>query len=369
MVDISLTKVSLFGNKTQKKEDFTSSEPSDDSISLTINAGEFVTLVGPVNNGKTQILRIIAGLTELISGSVLFGGKPLNEFSPNYEKMAMVFQSQALYPHLTVRQNLEFGLKMVNLSRETINARTSEIADLLGITNIMDTKPRTLSGSQKQLVAIARAFVKRPQVLIFDEPLSELDSQLKVKIQSTIRRFCINHQATVIYATRNPSEAMTLGDRIVCMIDGKIHQIGTNHELYNKPVNETVARFISYPEMNFLEFETEDDGNERILHLINADCSIRVPQAFKKIISSYAKAKIGIRAENLKIVQETENTIPMIVEMQEYVGSQSILYVSHEQQTLAVEVPLSENYELGETVHIELAENGIHLFADGKFVI
>jgi len=367
MVDISLNQVLLSG-KEQRKEDFTGSA-SDDGITLKINAKEFVTLVGPVNNGKTRILRIIAGLSELTSGSVLFDGKPLSKFSPSYDKIAMVFQSQALYPHLTVRQNLEFGLKMVNLSRETINARTSEIADLLGITGIMEVKPRTLSGSQKQLVAIARAFVKRPQVLIFDEPLSELDSQLKVKIQSTIRRFCINHQATVIYATRNPSEAMTLGDRIVCMIDGKIHQIGTNHDLYNKPVNETVARFISYPEMNFLEFETEEENNERVLNLINANCTIRIPQAFKKIISSYTKAKIGIRAENLKIVQEKPNTIPMIVEMQEYLGSQSILYVSHEQQTLAVEVALSESYELGETVHIELAENGIHLFADGKFVI
>ena len=368
MVEITLNQVSLLG-KGQKKEDFTGIASFDEGVSLKINAGEFVTLVGPVNNGKTRILRIIAGLSELTSGSVLFGGKPLSEFSPNYDKIAMVFQSQALYPHLTVRQNLEFGLKMVNLSRETINARTSEIADLLGITGIMEIKPRNLSGSQKQLVAIARAFVKRPQVLIFDEPLSELDSQLKVKIQSTIRRFCINHQATVIYATRNPSEAMTLGDRIVCMIDGTIHQIGTNHDLYNKPVNETVARFISYPEMNFLEFETGEENNEYILNLIHANCTIHAPKVFKKIIGSYPKAKIGIRAENLKIVPEKPNTIPMVVEMQEYVGSQSILYVSHEHQTLAVEVPLSENYELGETVHIELAENGIHLFADGKFVI
>ncbi|MCL2207185.1 MAG: ABC transporter ATP-binding protein [Fibromonadales bacterium] len=368
MVDISLNQISLSG-RDYKKETFASAMSSVDGISLTIKAGEFVTLVGPVNNGKTRMLRIIAGLTEPDSGTVYFNGKPLNEFSPTYDKIAMVFQSQALYPHLTVRKNLEFGLKMANLSKETINARISEITDLVGISSIMDIKPRELSGSQRQLAAIARAFVKRPQVLIFDEPLSELDSQLKVKIQSTIRRFCINHQATVIYATRNPSEAMTLGDRIVCMIDGKIQQIGTNHELYNKPVNETVARFISYPEMNFLEFDTVLENNERMLHLVNASCFIRIPQIFREIINSYPKAKIGIRAENLKIVQEKPNTIPMVVEMQEYLGSQSILYVSHEHQTLAVEVPLSESYELGETVYIELAENGIHLFADGKFVI
>ncbi len=368
MVDISLVQI-LFSGKSSKKEDFFDNISVLDGISLDIKAGEFLTLVGPVNNGKSRILRIIAGLTEPDSGTVLFNGKNLSEFSPNYEKIAMVFQSQALYPHLTVRKNLEFGLKMANLSRDTINARISEIADLLDISEILDIKPRQLSGSQKQLAAIARAFVKRPQVLIFDEPISELDSQLKIKIQSIIRRFCINQQATVIYATRNPSEAMTLGDRIVCISDGKIQQIGTNYELYNKPVNEIVARFISYPEMNFLEFETKEENNSRVLYLTNASCSIPVPKAFEKIIEPYPKTKIGIRAENLKIVPEKPNTIPMIVEMQEYVGSQSILHVSREHQTLAVEVPLSESYELGETVHIEFAESGIHLFADGKFIL
>ena len=368
MVEISLVQVSFY-RKSPKKEDLFDNIAASGGISLDINAGEFLTLVGPVNNGKSRILRIIAGLTEPDSGTVLFNGKTMNEFSPNYDKIAMVFQSQALYPHLTVRKNLEFGLKMASLSKDTINARISEITDLLDISEILDLKPRHLSGSQKQLTAIARAFVKRPQVLIFDEPISELDSQLKVKIQSIIRRFCINLQATVVYATRNPSEAMTLGDRIVCINKGGVQQIGTNYDLYNKPVNETVARFISYPEMNFLEFETKEENNLRILNLINASCSIPVPQAFEKIIESYPKAKIGIRAENLKIVPEKPNTIPMIVEMQEYVGSQSILHVSHEHQTLAVEVPLNDSYELGETVHIEFAENGIHLFADGKFVI
>lgn len=367
MVDISLIQVSF--NENFGKKDAIDSMSVTDGMSIDIKAGEFLSLVSPVNNGKTRLLKVIAGLTEPDSGTVLFNGKPLKEFSPNYDKMAMVFQSQALYPHLNVRENLEFGLKMAGSSKETINARIAEIADLLGITNIMNVKPRNLSGSQKQLTAIARAFIKRPQLLIFDEPLSELDSQLKVKIQSIIRRFCMNLQATVVYATRNPSEAMTLGDRVVCIHDGKIQQIGTSHELYNKPVNETVARFIGYPEMNFLEFETAEENNQRILNLVNASCSIQIPQVFENIIESYPKAKIGIRSENLKVVPEKPNTIPMIVEMQEYVGSQSIIYVSHEQQTLAVEVPLNESYELGETVHIELAEDGIHLFADGKFVI
>jgi ABC-type sugar transport system ATPase subunit len=369
MVNVSLVQVSFF-NKNFKKENVIDSMFAASGISLDINSGEFLALVGPVNNGKSHLLRIIAGLTEPYSGMVLFNGKPLGEYSPDYRKMAMVFQSQALYPHLTVRENLEFGLKMVNLSKETINARIAEVTDLLNLSSILNTKPGYLSGSQKQLAAIARAFVKRPQILIFDEPISELDSQLKIKIQSIIRRFCINLQATVIYATHNPSEAMTLGDRIVYIENGKIQQIGTSNEFYDKPVNETVARFISYPEMNFLEFETGEENDLPVLNLINtASCSIPIPQVFEKIIESHPKAKIGIRAENLKIVPEKPNAIPMVVEMQEYVGSQSFLHVSNKNQTLAVEVPLNEDYDLGKTVHIELTENKIHLFADGNFVI
>jgi len=362
MVNISLDRITLYEKDYEE-------ESLANNISLDIKAGEFLALIAPGNNGKSRILRIIAGLVKPDSGTVLFNGLSLSEFSPNYGKLAMVFQSQALYPHLTVRKNLEFGLKIANMPKETINARIIEITDLLDISNLLDLTPKKLSNSQKQLVAIARAFIKRPQVLIFDEPISELDSHLKVKVQSIIRRFCINLQATVIYATHNPSEAMTLGDRIVCMDRGKIQQIGTSYELYNKPANETVARFIGYPEMNFLEFETNEESNYKILNLINASYSIPAPKVFMEIIQSHTKAKIGVRAENLKIVSEKPNAIPMIVEMQEYMGSQSILYVAREHQTLAVEILLNERYEIGETVYIELAESEIHLFADGKIVI
>jgi ABC-type sugar transport system ATPase subunit len=359
MVNISLDKVTLYGKN--------SSDALVSDISIDIKAGEFLALVAPISNGKTHILRIIAGLTEPSSGTVLFNGKSLSEFSPNYENLAMVLQSQALYPHLNLRKNLEFGLKIANLPKEAINARITEITNLLGISNLLDLNPKHLSSSQKQLAAIARAFVKRPQVLILDEPISELDSRLKIKIQSIIRRFCINLQATVIYATHNPSEAMTVGDRIVCMSEGKIQQIGTNYELYSRPANETVARFIGYPEMNFLEFEIGSDYN--VLNLVNASYSITVPKKIEEIIKCHKKAKIGIRAENLRIVPEKPNAIPMVVEMQEHMGSQSILYVSREQQTLAVEISLNDHYELGDTVYIEFLENGIHLFADGKIVI
>jgi ABC-type sugar transport system ATPase subunit len=362
MVNILLNHITLYG-KGAKKETLL------DDVFLEIKAGEFVTVVGPTNSGKSRILRIIAGLTEPSYGDVLFGGKSLTEFSPNYEKMAMVFQSQALYPHLTVRQNLEFGIKLANLSKETIHARVAEIADLLDIAETLDKLPRALPDSKKQLVAIARAFVKRPQVLIFDEPISELDSKMKAKIQSIIRRFCISLQATVVYATHNPGEAMTLGDRVICLDNGKVQQVGTNQELYNYPANEIVARFIAYPEMNFIDFETRMENGQCLLDLISASYSIQVPKAFEKIMESYSKAKIGIRAENLKIVPEKLNAIPMIVEMQEYFGSQSILHVSRDHQTLAVEIPLNERYELGETVYVELTEDGSHLFADGKFII
>jgi ABC-type sugar transport system ATPase subunit len=362
MVNISLNRITLYGKEPNK-------EILLNDISLDVKAGEFITLTGPINSGKSRILRIVAGLNEPDSGNVLFNGKNLSEFSPKYENLAMVFRSQALYPHLTVRKNLEFGLKLAGIQKSIINTRVAEMEDLLDISKIMDLKPAALPISEKQLVALARAFVKHPQVLILDEPISELDSQSKTKVQSIIKRFCINLQATVMYATHNPSEAMTLSNRIVCLNRGRIQQIGTNYDLYNQPANEYVAGFIGYPEMNFIEFETIEENNNRVLNLINANFSIEIPQILKKVMEYYPKAKIGIRAENLKITSEKPNAIPMIVEMQEYAGSQSIIYVSREHQTLAVEVPLSKRYELGETVHVELEEDKIHLFAKGKLVI
>jgi len=363
MVNISLNRITLY-EKGQNKEVLLN------DISLDIKAGEFITLTGPINSGKSRILRIVAGLTEPDSGSVLFNGKSLSEFSPKYENLAMVFRSQALYPHLTVRRNLEFGLKLANIPKSTINTRVAEIEDLLDIADIMDLKPAVLPISKKQIVALARAFVKHPQVLILDEPISELDSQSKIKIQSIIKRFCINLQATVMYATHNPSEAMTLSNRIVCINKGIIQQVGTNYELYNQPVNESVASFIGYPEMNFIEFEKVEEGGRRTLNFINANCSVEIPQKLVSIIENYPKAKIGIRAEHLKICpEESPYTVSMIVEMQEYVGSQSIIYVSREHQTLAVEVPMNKRYELGETVYVEPKGSELHLFAKGKFVI
>jgi len=363
MVNISLNRITLYGKGPSR-------EILLNDVSLDVKPGEFITLTGPINSGKSRILRIIAGLTEPDSGTVLFNGKSLSEFSPKYENIAMVFRSQALYPHLTVRKNLEFGLKLANISKNIISTRVSEIENLLDISSIMDLKPAALPVSQRQLVALARAFVKHPQVLILDEPISELDSLSKIKIQSIIKRFCINLQATVMYATHNPSEAMTLSNRIVCLNKGRTQQIGTNYELYNQPANESVASFIGYPEMNFIEFKTVEENNHVTLNFINADYSVEVPPKLRNVLNDYTKAKIGIRAEHLKIVsEESPYTIPMIVEMQEYAGSQSIIYVSREHQTLAVEVPMNRRYELGETVYVEPVEHEIHLFSNGKLVL
>ncbi|GBU23703.1 sugar ABC transporter ATP-binding protein [Fibrobacteria bacterium R8-3-H12] len=362
MVNISLNRITLYGKGSNK-------EILLNDVSLDVKAGEFITLTGPVNSGKSRILRIVAGLTEPDSGTVLFNGKSLGEFSPKYENLAMVFRSQALYPHLTVRKNLEFGLKLANIPKNIINTRIAEIEGLLNISDIIDLKPSALPVSQRQLVALARAFVKHPQVLILDEPISELDSQSKIKIQSVIKRFCINLQATVMYATHSPSEAMTLSNRIVCLNKGKIQQVGTNYELYNQPANESVASFIGYPEMNFIEFETKEENNHLTLHFINANYSVEVPQKLRNVLDHYTRAKIGIRAENLKITSDGPYAVPMIVEMQEYADSQSIIYVSRENQTLAVEVPLNKRYELGETVYVEPEESELHLFAKGKLVL
>ncbi|MDR0515452.1 MAG: ABC transporter ATP-binding protein [Fibromonadaceae bacterium] len=362
LVAISMSNMRLYENNRGENLEL-------DGFSMDIKGAEFLVLLGPAGCGESAMLRVIAGLMEPTSGTVLFNEKNINEFSPDYRNMAMVFQSQALYPHMSVYKNLEFGLKLANLSKEIISARIAETANLVCISDILDLTPKQLAKPQKQLVAIARALVKRPQVLLLDNPISELDSQLKVKMQSIIKRFCLNTQATVVYATHTPSEAMTLGDRIAYMEKGEVLQIGTSYELYNNPKSEDIARFISYPEMNFLEFETKVEKERYILNLANASYSMPAPKFYEKFAKSYPKAKIGIRAEHLKIVEENQNAIPMIVEMQEFFGSSSILYVSRNSQSLAVEIPLNENYKVGETVFVEFDNNNLHFFADGKFIV
>jgi multiple sugar transport system ATP-binding protein len=221
-------------------------------LSFEVRDKEFLVLVGPSGCGKSTLLRMIAGLEEISSGELRIGGRLCNDVAPKDRDIAMVFQNYALYPHMTVGENLAFGLKLRKLPKAEINQRVSEAAEMLGITPYLSRKPKALSGGQRQRVALGRAIVRKPKVFLFDEPLSNLDAKMRVQMRVEISRLSAQLQTTMIYVTHDQTEAMTMGHRIVCMKDGVIQQSGTPMELYSRPANKFVAGFIGMPPMNFL---------------------------------------------------------------------------------------------------------------------
>ncbi len=226
---------------------------SVNDVSLTINDKEFVVLVGPSGCGKSTTLRMIAGLEEITEGQIYIDGKLVNDISPKDRNIAMVFQNYALYPHMTVYDNMAFGLKLRKFSKEEIKQRVSEAAKILGLEEYLNRKPKALSGGQRQRVAVGRAIVRKPKVFLFDEPLSNLDAKLRVQMRTEISKLHKRLDATMIYVTHDQIEAMTMGDRIVIMEGGIVNQVDTPLNLYNKPINRFVAGFIGSPAMNFID--------------------------------------------------------------------------------------------------------------------
>jgi ABC-type sugar transport system ATPase subunit len=221
-------------------------------LNLEIDSGEFISLVGPSGCGKSTILRMVAGLEDLTAGEIKIGGRVVNRVSPKDRGLAMVFQNYALYPHMTVRQNLGFALKLAKVDSKEAASRIQETSEILGLQELLDRKPSQLSGGQKQRVAMGRAMVRRPKVLLFDEPLSNLDAQLRIKVRSEIAHLHKKLRSTVIYVTHDQVEAMTLSDRIVVLNRGNLEQVGAPLEVYHKPRTRFVASFIGTPPMNFI---------------------------------------------------------------------------------------------------------------------
>src|SRR5690606_7268902 len=227
---------------------------------FTVEDGEFVVLVGPSGCGKSTLLRMIAGLEEITAGTLRIGARVVNDLPPKARDIAMVFQEYALYPHMTVRENLSFGLRMRKYPKAEIEARVQEAAAILGIGDMLDRKPKQLSGGQRQRVAVGRAIVRKPAVFLFDEPLSNLDAKLRVQMRTEIAKLHDRLGATMVYVTHDQVEAMTMGDRIVVLRDGEIQQIDTPLHLYDHPANQFVAGFIGSPAMNFVAGEVVAEG-------------------------------------------------------------------------------------------------------------
>lgn len=269
-----------------------------DDVNFEVKNKEFVVLVGPSGCGKSTTLRMIAGLEEVSEGGIHIDGKVVNDVPPKDRDIAMVFQNYALYPHMTVYDNMAFGLKLRKYPKKEIKQRVFEAAELLGIKEYLDRKPKALSGGQRQRVAVGRAIVRKPKVFLFDEPLSNLDAKLRVQMRTEIIRLHDRLKATMIYVTHDQIEAMTMGDRIVVLRDGKVQQIDTPLHLYNHPRNKFVAGFIGSPAMNFMEVTVHKNKK---LTIDEGRLKIELPDKFKTSLEPYVGKKVtfGIRPEDI----------------------------------------------------------------------
>lgn len=338
-------------------------------FNLSINDREFVIFVGPSGCGKSTTLRMIAGLEEITSGEIRIGDRVVNDLNPKDRDIAMVFQNYALYPHMSVYDNMAFGLKLRKASKSEIKQKVTEAAEILGITELLERKPRALSGGQRQRVALGRSIVRQPTVFLMDEPLSNLDAKLRVQMRTEISKLHQKLQTTFIYVTHDQTEAMTMADRIVVMKDGVIHQVDTPHNIYENPVNMFVASFIGSPQMNFLNVRLDDGGKNLILESQN----ISIPMPVHRMIRLPDSAKrdesfiLGIRPEHLvldskEIRQRQLPVFHTITEVSETMGAESFLYLKHKKGLLTARVNGNSPLKPGEPVELAFDPEKIHLF-------
>lgn len=300
-----------------------SDKPAVDQLDLEIQDGEFLVLVGPSGCGKSTSLRMLAGLEDVNSGRIFIGDKDVTDVQPKNRDIAMVFQNYALYPHMTVRENMGFALKIAGTPRDEINKRVEEAARILDLEPYLDRKPKALSGGQRQRVAMGRAIVRKPQVFLMDEPLSNLDAKLRVQTRTQIASLQRELGVTTVYVTHDQTEALTMGDRIAVLAGGLLQQVGTPQEMYERPANEFVAGFIGSPAMNLGKFKVE--GN--VAKLGTAEVPLSQATLDAMVPEDEGKITIGFRPEGLEVVSaETENTIPIEVEFVEELGSDAYIY-------------------------------------------
>jgi multiple sugar transport system ATP-binding protein len=297
-------------------------------LNLEIRDGEFMVLVGPSGCGKTTSLRMIAGLEEISDGRLLIGDKVVNDIAPKDRDIAMVFQSYALYPHMTVRDNLAFGLKLRKVPKADIEKRVAEAAGILSLEKLLDRKPKELSGGQRQRVALGRAIVREPAVFLMDEPLSNLDAKLRVQTRAEIARLHQRLGVTTVYVTHDQVEAMTMGQRIAVMSEALLQQVGTPQELYDHPANRFVAGFIGSPAMNFIDVTLDRSGDRPML---NAErLSIPLPDRFRDAVSgSSGRLVLGIRPEHFDLAgtDAPGGTIATQADVVEYLGNEELIHI------------------------------------------
>jgi multiple sugar transport system ATP-binding protein len=336
-------------------------------VDLVVEDGEFVVLVGPSGSGKSTTLRIIAGLESLTSGTLSIGDRVVNDVPPNERDIAMVFQSYALYPHMSVYENMAFALHLRRTPRAEIDARVREAARILGITAVLDRRPRQLSGGQRQRVAIGRAIVRQPRVFLFDEPLSNLDAKLRVQMRREIARIRRELSATVVYVTHDQVEAMTLGDRIVVMNEGRVEQIGSPLELYDHPHTLFVATFIGSPAMNIVDGSPRFGARAQFVATDDETFVIPLtPMQTERIAgASVERLAAGIRPEDVHVaVEPTPSEVPIaaVVDAAEPLGNEVLVYLRTGTQDLTARTDAARLPRVGERLHVTIDPTRVHYF-------
>ncbi len=330
-------------------------------VDLDIGHGEFVVFVGPSGCGKSTLLRMIAGLEEISGGELRIDGLRMNEVPPAKREIAMVFQSYALYPHMTVYKNLSFGLETAGLKKAAIDERVMRAARKLQIEDYLQRKPKALSGGQRQRVAIGRAIVREPKLFLFDEPLSNLDAELRVQMRVELSKLHDDLGATMIYVTHDQVEAMTMADRIVVLRAGRIEQAGSPLELYNRPANQFVAGFIGSPKMNFMPASVQVGSSGSLQLNIPGGGSMSLP-ASSVTAQPARNVVLGIRPEHITI---GEGGMPLVVNLAEQLGGNTVLYGTlGSGQALVVQIVGQAQTKRGETVPLKCPPEKCHVFDD-----
>ena len=339
------------------------------SINLHINDGEFIAFVGPSGCGKSTLLRMVCGLEDITSGEMSIDGERVNDWPPNERRVGMVFQSYALYPHMTVRENMAFGLKLMKANQGLIQERVTEAARTLQLEALLDRKPKAMSGGQRQRVAIGRSIVQQPRVFLFDEPLSNLDVALRVQMRQELARLHRRLKTTSVYVTHDQIEAMTLADRIVVLsplakdADSNLEQVGKPLELYHHPRNLFVAGFIGSPKMNFFDGVIEQPGDEQTLVRLTTGEMLRV-FADSSSAKQQERVVVGIRPEHTQAETDQGNAVEGRIEALERLGAESFIYMGHDtiREHFIVRVEDSRHRDEDTNIKVELPPQHCHLF-------
>ena len=335
-------------------------------FNLEVKDKEFIVFVGPSGCGKSTTLRMIAGLEEITTGELWIDDRLVNEKAPKDRDIAMVFQSYALYPHMSVYENMAFGLRLRKIPKDEIDKKVKAAAEKLGLTTYLDRKPKALSGGQRQRVALGRAIVRNPKVFLMDEPLSNLDAKLRVQMRGEIIKLHTGLASTTIYVTHDQIEAMTMASRIVVMKDGYVQQVGAPKEIYDNPVNMFVAGFIGTPPMNFIKGKVDEKG-----FFTNRDCSLRVPDAKLKLLKEkgYIGENIilGIRPEDIsddEVIIETyrDSKVHVKITLAELLGADTNIYTSINGAQVCSKVNARGDLKLGDEIDLAFDMNKVHFF-------